>query len=238
MVSFNLSLKRPACLATLNICDTTKRSVCGSNFIYIYIYIYIYQYVCISIILFKIINSIAYVYIYIYIYVCVCVCLCVYVCACVLFYLSLFLSIYLIFLSILVISHPSQTFISLWPSGRVSSSAFCGCWFNLQWWRSWYALLMRLNKVETAVQCSACRCLPDFLVMIIYIYIYTYIRFVDLFVLQRINRCRLFNAQSYLYMHISNIWFVNDYFIGTIFKRVSANLFSYSQMATSIAIQN
>ena len=31
--------------------------------------------------------------------------------------------------------------------------AFCSCWFDLQWGRSWYALLMRPNKVETAVQC-------------------------------------------------------------------------------------
>ena len=46
-----------------------------------------------------------------------------------------------------------------WPSGRVLVSAFCGCWFDLQWWRSRYALLMRPNKVETAVQCSVCRML-------------------------------------------------------------------------------
>ena len=44
-----------------------------------------------------------------------------------------------------------------WPSGRVSASAFCVYWFNLQWWRSRYALPMRPNKVETAVQCSVCR---------------------------------------------------------------------------------
>ena len=38
-----------------------------------------------------------------------------------------------------------------------SASAFCSCWFDLQWWRSRCALLMRPNKVETAVQCSVCR---------------------------------------------------------------------------------
>ena len=43
-----------------------------------------------------------------------------------------------------------------WPSGRVSASAYCGCWFDLQWWRSRCALLVRPNKVETAVQCSVC----------------------------------------------------------------------------------
>ena len=38
-----------------------------------------------------------------------------------------------------------------WPSGRVSAFAFSGCWFDLQWWGSRYALLMRTNKIETAV---------------------------------------------------------------------------------------
>ena len=45
-----------------------------------------------------------------------------------------------------------------WPSGRDSASAYCGCWFDLRWWL-WCALLMRPNKVETAVQCSVCRTL-------------------------------------------------------------------------------
>ena len=44
-----------------------------------------------------------------------------------------------------------------WPGGRVLASANCGCWFDLQWWRSRCALLMRANKVKTAVQCSVCR---------------------------------------------------------------------------------
>ena len=44
-----------------------------------------------------------------------------------------------------------------WPSGRVSASAYCACWLDLQWWRSRCAMLMRPNKVETAVQCSLCR---------------------------------------------------------------------------------
>ena len=43
-----------------------------------------------------------------------------------------------------------------WPSVRVSASAYCGCWFNLQWWRLRCALLMRTNKVETAVHYSVC----------------------------------------------------------------------------------
>ena len=43
-----------------------------------------------------------------------------------------------------------------WPSGKVSASAFCGCLFDLQLWKSRYALQMRPNKVETAVQCSVC----------------------------------------------------------------------------------
>ena len=48
-----------------------------------------------------------------------------------------------------------------WPSGRVSASAYCGCWSDLQWWRSRCVLLMRPKKVETAVQCSAWRCEAD-----------------------------------------------------------------------------
>ena len=68
-----------------------------------------------------------------------------------------------------------------WPSGRVSASAYCGCWFDLQWWRSRCALLMRPNMVETAVQCSVI--IYQFLhpklyiytLMMIYIYIYIYI---------------------------------------------------------------
>ena len=75
-----------------------------------------------------------------------------------------------------------------WPSGRVSASAYCGCWFDLQWERSRCALLMRPNKVETAVQCSVCRMsvfagfschgnsmiisIPPFIYIYIYIYIY------------------------------------------------------------------
>ena len=44
-----------------------------------------------------------------------------------------------------------------WPSGKFSTSAFCGRWVDLQWWRSRYALLMKPNQVETPVQCSVCR---------------------------------------------------------------------------------
>ena len=32
-------------------------------------------------------------------------------------------------------------------------STFCGRWFDLQWGRSWYILLIRPNSVETVVQC-------------------------------------------------------------------------------------
>ena len=39
---------------------------------------------------------------------------------------------------------------------RVSASVCCGCWFDLQGWRSRCALMTRPNKVETAVQCSVC----------------------------------------------------------------------------------
>ena len=74
-----------------------------------------------------------------------------------------------------------------WHSGRVSDPAYCGCWFDLQWWRSRYTLLMRPNKVKIAVQCPVCHMqlfagfschgnsmiisIPPF--KIIYIYIYT-----------------------------------------------------------------
>ena len=89
-----------------------------------------------------------------------------------------------------------------WPSGRVSASAFCSCWFDLQWWRSRYALLMRLNKVETAVQCSVCRrCLPDFLIMIIQIYIYIYIYIVHI---RRQLNC------NYKFISAKNIIFISS----------------------------
>ena len=66
-----------------------------------------------------------------------------------------------------------------WPSGKVSVSAFCGCLFDLQWWRPQYAKLMRPNKVKKPVQSSLCRILfaeissHDNLINI-YIYIYIY----------------------------------------------------------------
>ena len=62
-----------------------------------------------------------------------------------------------------------------WPSGRVSASAYYGCWIDLQWWRSQCALLMRPNNVELAVQCSVCRCGPYFLVMVISNIIYQFL---------------------------------------------------------------
>ena len=68
-----------------------------------------------------------------------------------------------------------------WPSGRVSVSAFCGCWFDLQWWRSRYALPIRPYKVETAVQYSVCcmQVVAEFSshgnLIYTYIYIYIYI---------------------------------------------------------------
>ena len=49
---------------------------------------------------------------------------------------------------------PWSPLVEIEPATR---SASCGCWFDLLWWRSRYALLMRPNKVETAVWCSICR---------------------------------------------------------------------------------
>ena len=40
---------------------------------------------------------------------------------------------------------------AIWTGGPV---VVCGCWFDFQGRRSRYALLMRPNKVERAVQCS------------------------------------------------------------------------------------
>ena len=37
-------------------------------------------------------------------------------------------------------------------SWKYNHSASCGRWFDLQWWRSRYTLLMKPNIVETAVQ--------------------------------------------------------------------------------------
>ena len=66
--------------------------------------------------------------------------------------------------------------VALW---QTFGFAFCGCWFDLLWRRSQYAQLIRLNKVEKAVQCSVFHmCLTNFLVLVItlsYIYIYIYI---------------------------------------------------------------
>ena len=59
-----------------------------------------------------------------------------------------------------------------WPRCRVSALATCGCWFDLQWRRVRYALVLRPNKVETGVPYVARKCFPDFLVMVIPIYIY------------------------------------------------------------------
>ena len=50
------------------------------------------------------------------------------------------------------LENPANTY--MWH--RVSTSAYYGCWFDLQLWRSRCAQLMRPNKVETAVQCSVC----------------------------------------------------------------------------------
>ena len=44
-------------------------------------------------------------------------------------------------------------------------------WFDLQWWILRCALLMRTNKVEQAVPYVTRRCFPDFLAMIILIYV-------------------------------------------------------------------
>ena len=30
----------------------------------------------------------------------------------------------------------------------IRNTAICGCWFGLQWWKWWYTLLMRTNKVK------------------------------------------------------------------------------------------
>ena len=44
---------------------------------------------------------------------------------------------------------------AMWIDGSVVEfgSVFCVRWFELQWRRSLYTLLMRPNNVETAVQC-------------------------------------------------------------------------------------
>ena len=69
-----------------------------------------------------------------------------------------------------------------WTTGLYRT--VCGCWFDLQWWRSQYALLMRPNKVKTAVKCSICHmevlarvhCLRsmDDVLLLTYTYIYIY----------------------------------------------------------------
>ena len=70
-----------------------------------------------------------------------------------------------------------------WTCGRVSASTYCGCCFDLQWWRLRCSLLMSPTKVETAVPYVARRFLPDFPVMIILIYHYIH----DLFIYQSIS---------------------------------------------------
>ena len=51
---------------------------------------------------------------------------------------------------------PTHDIIS--TTGNRTSDHRCGHWFDLQWWRLRYTLLMRPNKVETAVQCSRMSC--------------------------------------------------------------------------------
>ena len=58
------------------------------------------------------------------------------------------------------------------PSCRVSASAYCGCWFDLKRWRSRCTLHPVRSKQLFSVPFVTCRCLSDFLVMIIVIYIY------------------------------------------------------------------
>ena len=64
-------------------------------------------------------------------------------------------------------------FVPLAPSSNFDS-AFCGCWFNLQCWRSRYTMLMRSNTVETAIQCYV-EVLARFSSLVIQLYIYIYI---------------------------------------------------------------
>ena len=97
-------------------------------------------------------------------------------------YLSIYLSIYLclavrIYFSLLIsmyrsIDLCSHLFIILsikwniiqpnWFISEILSTASKtwkrGRWFDLQWWRLRYTLLMRPNKVETAVQCPRISC--------------------------------------------------------------------------------
>ena len=54
------------------------------------------------------------------------------------------------------------------PSGRVSASAYCSCWFDLQWWRS------RSKQLFSAPYVT-CRCVPEFLVMVISNLIYQFL---------------------------------------------------------------
>ena len=50
--------------------------------------------------------------------------------------------------------------------GRVSASAYCGCWLGLLWWRSrWWDLIG--SKQLFSVPYDARRWVPDFLVMVI-----------------------------------------------------------------------
>ena len=60
------------------------------------------------------------------------------------------------------------------PAGSLVVFQFCGRWFDLQWGRSWYTLLMRPNKVETTIKWfrKSHAALTDFLVMVIQLMIY------------------------------------------------------------------
>ena len=52
-----------------------------------------------------------------------------------------------------------------WPSGRVSASAYCGCWFDLQCWCD----LMRSKQLFSAPY-------------VVYIYIYIYMSYVYIYI--------------------------------------------------------
>ena len=79
------------------------------------------------------------------------------------------------------------------PVAQWKIFGFCGCWFDLQWWSHGMHCCwdpMR-SKQLFSVPYVPCRCLKDFLVMIIQIYIYIYI-----YILWRVST-RIFNFSRY-----------------------------------------
>ena len=149
-------LMRPAYLATLKSCDTTKQSVCGWQYIYIYIYIYIPGFIWINIYnrqlsIHIFCHFVLYIYIYLFIniYLFSCIYIYIYIYIYLVSYKWTYTSIYTLSVFLRSCSHTSFVlirtskslllFVYLFSNFRVAEQAIKtyflqeSKWPNLQW---------------------------------------------------------------------------------------------------------